>query len=134
MVSVAKEDYVRAVYLLQTKGEPYLSDLAEYLNITKPSASEMSKKLTKQGYLLHQPYGELKLTAKGIKLAEKLTYKHRIIEVFLSQILNLQDNKIHNEAHKLEHAFSDESIERIRKLIKNPQTCPHGQPIHSPRS
>ncbi|MEK6967219.1 MAG: metal-dependent transcriptional regulator [Nanoarchaeota archaeon] len=134
MVSTAKEDYVRAVYLLQERGTPYLSDLAEYLDISKPSASEMAKNLVLQGFLSHEPYSELKLTADGIKLAEKLTYKHRIIEVFLKRVLKLSENKIHGEAHKLEHAFSDESVDRIKKLIHNPETCPHGQPILSPKS
>ncbi len=129
MVTAAKEDYIRAIYVLRQKGTPYITDLAGYLKLSKASASEMIKNLTKQGYITHEPYSELKLSRKGEAIAEKLTYKHRLIEVFLTEVLKLPEAKVHDEAHKLEHAFSDEAIERIRSLLKNPNTCPHGQPI-----
>ncbi|TAL54985.1 MAG: metal-dependent transcriptional regulator [Nanoarchaeota archaeon] len=131
MVSTAIEDYVRAVYILGERGKPFVSDVASYLGLTKASTSEMVKRLAEQGYLLHEPYSELKLTKKGKQLAEKLTYKHRTIELFLNRVLKLPKEKLHEEAHKLEHAFSDDSVRRMRRIVKNAKSCPHGQPIPS---
>lgn len=129
MVTTATEDYIRAIYVLEQRGKPYLTDVASYLKLSKASASEMVKSLGKQGFIDYKPYSSLKLSRKGKNLAEKLTYKHRIIEVFLAKVIKLPENKIHEEAHKLEHAFSDESISRIKAILGNPKTDPHGQPI-----
>jgi DtxR family Mn-dependent transcriptional regulator len=62
-------------------------------------------------------------------MAKKVTKKHRIIESFLKNIIKLNSDLIHDEAHKLEHAFSDKSINKIYSLLRNPKYCPHGKPI-----
>ena len=126
-----KEDYLKAIYHLEKEfNRPVKSiELAKYLRISKPSVSEMIKKLAKEKLINYKTYKTLSLTQKGLKEAERVTYKHRIIEVFLTKILKLNPSLIHDEGNKLEHAFSDKSIKKISLLLKNPQFCPHGKPI-----
>ena len=130
MESASREDYLRAVYhLMEENNEVRSIDLADYLNVTKPSVSEMLKELSKEGLIGYKPYSKVKLTRKGHKIAQKLTSKHRIIERFLKDMLKANAKKIHEEAHRLEHAFSDDSIEKLRRLLGNPKEDPHGKPI-----
>ena len=130
MESANKEDYLRGIYHLM-EDDPYVKsvDLADYLNITKPSVSEMLQQLNREGLVEYKKYSKLKFTSKGKKIAQKLTFKHRIIESFLKNMLRINSEGIHEEAHKLEHAFSDEAIEKLRRLLGNPQEDPHGKPI-----
>lgn len=130
MFTANKEDYLRGLYVLEEeKGEIKSIDLANYLNVTKPSVSEMVKELNKEGLIAHQKYSKLRFTAKGKRIAEKLTSKHRIIELFLKNMLRVDSKNLHQEAHRLEHAFSDSSIVKLRKLLGNPKKDPHGKPI-----
>lgn len=132
MNSASKEDYLRAIYhLMEEKPRIKSVEIADYLNITKPSVSEMLKNMGKEGIIKHRKYSEIKLTKKGLNWARNLTARHRIIETFLEQKLRINPKKIHEEAHRLEHAFSDDSIEKIRKMLHNPRTDPHGKPIPS---
>ncbi|MBI2522955.1 metal-dependent transcriptional regulator [Candidatus Woesearchaeota archaeon] len=130
MESANKEDYLRAVYhLMEEKNEVKSVDLADYLNVTKPSVSEMLKELDNEGLIQYKRYSKVKLTSNGHKIARNLTSKHRIIERFLKDMLKIDKKRIHDEAHRLEHAFSDDSIGRLRKLLGNPKQDPHGKPI-----
>lgn len=126
----SKEDYIKAIYHLEKElNRPVKSvELAKYLRVSKPSISEMIKKLAKNNLVNYKIYKTLTLTKKGIKEAEWITYKHRIIEVFLTEFLKLKSG-VHDEGNRLEHSFSDESIRRLSVLLKNPQFCPHGKPI-----
>jgi len=85
-----REDYLRALYLL-TEKEPEIKsvDIAKYLHISKPSVSEMVQELDKEGLIIYQKYAKLQFTPKGKKIAEKLTAKHRLIELFLKKILKI---------------------------------------------
>ena len=130
MESVSREDYLRGIYhLLEDEGYVKSVDLADYLNITKPSVSQMLQEMDKEGLIDYKKYSQLRFTSKGRNIARKLTIKHRIIESFLKNILKIDSENIHEEAHRLEHAFSDESIEKLRKLLGNPKEDPHGKPI-----
>jgi DtxR family Mn-dependent transcriptional regulator len=130
MVSVSMEDYLRAMYLLNEQEKNLKSiDISKYLKISKASVSQMIRKLKKQGLIKHSNYGSINLTAKGKRLGSKLTFKHRIIETFLLEVLKMPRSKVHAEANKLEHAFSDEAIRRIKKLLGNPKNDPHGSII-----
>ncbi|MBI2547782.1 metal-dependent transcriptional regulator [Candidatus Woesearchaeota archaeon] len=145
MISVTQEDYLRALYHLWeencriqeikqkehaigTKGIKS-AEVAIYLHVTKPSVSKMMNELAVKGYVHFERYGRLRFTPKGKKLAEEITAKHRIIEIFLVEILEIRKEKIHGLAHKLEHAFDDECVERLKDLLKHPDKDPHGKPI-----
>ena len=130
MFTANKEDYLRGIYILEEeKGHIKSIDLAHYLKVSKPSVSEMVKELNKEGLVSYKKYSKLKFTAKGRIIAQKLTSKHRLIESFLKNILKIDSKNIHEEAHRLEHAFSDESVQKLRKLLGNPKKDPHGKPI-----
>jgi len=130
MFTANKEDYLRGLYILEEeKGELKSIDLAHYLNVSKPSVSEMVQELSKEGLVSYKKYSRLKFTSKGKKIAQKLTSKHRLIELFLKNVLKIDSKNVHQEAHRLEHAFSDDSINKIKKMLGNPKKDPHGKPI-----
>lgn len=130
MFTTSKEDYLRGIYILEEeKGQIKSIDLAHYLKVSKPSVSEMVRELQSDGLVAHKKYSKLQFTSRGRKIAERLTRKHRLIELFLKKMLQLKSKNIHEEAHRLEHAFSDESISKLRKVLGNPKKDPHGKPI-----
>ena len=130
MFTANKEDYLRGLYILEEeKGKIKSIDLAHYLNVSKPSVSEMVQELNREGMISYKKYSTIKFTTKGRKIAQKLTSKHRLIEIFLKNMLKIKSNSVHQEAHRLEHAFSDESIAKLRKILGNPKKDPHGKPI-----
>ena len=130
MTTQNREDYLRALYVLhENHAQLKSSDVASYLGVSKPSVSEMVRRLNSEGLIRSAPYTKLQFTPKGKRIAEHLTSKHRIIELFLKQVLKRNDAQIHEEAHRLEHAFSDDSIEQMRKMLHNPLVDPHGKPI-----
>lgn len=134
MIKRSKEDYLRAIYHFQEEENNMESgvssiSLAEYLRISKPTVSEMLRKLMKENLVHKTLYGKITLTKKGLNESKAITKKHRIIEVFLTQVLKINRSIVHEEAHRLEHAFSNDSIMSISRLIKNPKSCPHGKPI-----
>ena len=96
--------------------------------------TERIQGLNSKGFVSKERYGGLSLTDKGMDIAEWLTWKHRVIEVFLHDILKLDISKIHEEANKLEHAFSDEAIGKLYNFLtayfkKEVLKDPHGQPL-----
>lgn len=129
-MSPAREDYIRAIYLLEEAGEdPGIIQISKRLNLSKSTVSERIKELTADGFTVSKPYSTISLTKRGYELGKKMTYKHRLIEVFLHQTLKLEAHKIHQEAERLEHAFSDEAIELLDTFLKHPTHDPHGSPI-----
>jgi DtxR family Mn-dependent transcriptional regulator len=135
MLKQTQEDYLRTIYFLSEKLKDkskgiHSVDIAKELNITKPTVSRLIKKLTSQGLINSEAYSKITFTKKGFKQAEKIMYKHRIIEAFLTKTLGYKDiDKIHQEAHHLEHGFSYESIKRLDKLMKYPTKTISGKTI-----
>ena len=132
MKEITIQDYLRTIYHLseENKTDDVSSvDIQRYLDLSKSSVSEMIKKLAKENLIHAKPYGKVKLTKSGLSSSCDITRKHRIIEVFLREILKIKAEKIHEEAHRLEHAFSDDSINSIYKIIHNKKSCPHGKEI-----
>ncbi len=129
-ISPAREDYIRAIYLLQEAGEePGIVEIAKRLKLSKSTVSERIKELTTDGLTISKPYSTISLTKEGYALGKKMTYKHRLIEVFLYQTLKLPKELVHNEAERLEHAFSDKAIELLDTFLKHPTHDPHGSLI-----
>jgi DtxR family transcriptional regulator, Mn-dependent transcriptional regulator len=129
-ISPTREDYIRAIYLLQERGkEPGIIEIAKRLNLSKSTVSERIKELTQDGLTISKPYSTISLTKEGAALGKKMTYKHRLIEVFLHRTLKLPAEKIHQEAERLEHAFSDEAIKQLASFLKHPTHDPHGSPL-----
>ncbi|MBI5226071.1 metal-dependent transcriptional regulator [Candidatus Micrarchaeota archaeon] len=124
------QDYVRGVYYLQqSRGSAKPTDLAKRLAVSKNTVSLMVQKLSDKGLLEYARYKDIGLTQKGRTLAKTLTYRHRLIERFLADVLKVPADDVHPEACRLEHDFSEASIKAIEKLLKHPRTDPHGQPL-----
>ncbi|MFC1768360.1 metal-dependent transcriptional regulator [Nanoarchaeota archaeon] len=125
------EDYLRVLYRIyenQKNKEKGIKsvEVAEMLGISKPSVSAMIRKIMKKRYLRVSTYSRIHLTKKGLQEARRVMHNHRVIEVFLKEILKYNIEDVHEEAHKLEHAFSKESIMRLDRYLKNPKMSPHG--------
>lgn len=129
-LSTAKEDYLRAIYLLsQPTGAAHVSAIAERLQLSKSTVSERLKELAALGLVTAKPYATVTLTPAGEARGKALTYKHRVIEVFLSETLGMPNDQIHDEAELLEHAFSDEAVKRLAAFLHHPTHDPHGSEI-----
>lgn len=134
-ITASKEDYLKAIWTLsereQENGrkEAMTNDLAERLNVSSPAVSRMLKQMEDQSLVARVPYYGVLLTEKGREVALKIVRRHRLIELFLTEILNYPPEKVHDEAERLEHHVSDEFTERIDALLGNPAFCPHGSPI-----
>ena len=136
-LTVSKEDYLKAIWSLSEretaeKTEAGTNDLALLLQVSPPAVSKMLKQMERQSLVAHVPYYGVRLTEKGRAAALKVVRRHRLLEMFLSQILKYDDNSVHDEAERLEHHISEEFERRIDELLDFPETCPHGSYI--PRS
>ena len=131
MITQNQEDYLRAIYNLYEQNKENITsiDIANSLDVSKPAVSKMLKKLVLDKFIKMDPYSTINFTSRGLVEARKLIWKYRIVEVFLVNILKIKKNKIYKEAHKLEHAFSDESIKKLATFLNNPKFCPEGKKI-----
>ncbi len=126
-MSLSAEDYIRTIFVLSEDSDDKAVrqiDIAKKLNLNKASVSEMVKKLMLQGYVNSERYSKLSLTKKGFIFGKEIIRKHRIMEVFLVEVLGLDKDKAHIEAHKIEHCISAEIIERLYIIL--------GRPVKSP--
>lgn len=124
------EDYLKVIYKLQRdSGSAQTSAIAEALAIAPPSVSGMVKRLAEAGLLTHAPYRGVQLTEDGERQALKMVRRHRILESYLIEELGYDWHNVHEEAERLEHAVSDNLIERMDRALGSPSHDPHGAPI-----
>lgn len=130
MKSESVQNYLKAIYTLQEREETVTtSALAEHLHISAASATNMVKKLAREGLVDHSPYHGVQLTKPGSKLALEVIRHHRLIELFLAETLNVPWDCVHAEAEKIEHVISEDLEDRIANFLGNPERDPHGDPI-----
>ena len=127
-MSQSIEDYLKGILILKGKREYSNKNLAECLNISPASVSEMIRKLEKEGYLIINKK-EVTLTERGEIKAKGVIRRHRVWEVFLADKLGYSLEEIHDEAEILEHVTSEKLLRKLEKFLFYPQTCPHGGPI-----
>ena len=126
------EEYLEAIYRLEREGPGVsTSALASELGVAPASVSGMLKKLAADGYIDHRARGEAKLTREGLAVGVRVVRRHRLAECFLTEILGMSWDEVHDEACRLEHAISARVEERLVAVLGNPATCPHGHPIPS---
>jgi len=129
-ITPATEDYLRTIYALEEEVQPVIAArVADEMGVSASTMVSTLRRLQREGYLKVERRKEIRLTAAGKRIAERILRRHYLIERFLTDLLGLDWVKAHQEAHRLEHAVSQEVEERLAKLLKDPMTCPHGNPI-----
>jgi DtxR family Mn-dependent transcriptional regulator len=127
----AIEDYAKAIFSLEERGTGAVTTtaLADRLGVTAGSVSAMLKKLDAAGLVSHEPYRGVTLTPQGRRLALEVIRHHRLIELFLAEVLDMPWDRVHAEAEVLEHVLSEELESLIAAKLGNPTEDPHGDPI-----
>ncbi len=127
----AVEDYAKAIYSLERRGEGPVgtSALAERLGVSPGTVTAMVKRLAELGLAEHEPYRGVTLTDSGERVALEVIRHHRLIEAFLAEALGMPWDRVHDEAEVLEHYISEDLEERIAAALGDPSHDPHGDPI-----
>ena len=137
MITVSKEDYLKAVLEAESEGEPVISaTLAHWLSVSAPAVTMALRRLKKDGLVRVQSDGHVRLTPAGRKIARKLTLRHHLIERMLSEIFGMEWYRVHDEAERLEHAVSPDFEARLLAKLGRGGACPHGNlsELESPAS
>lgn len=132
VLSQAVEDYLKAIYKLETEGEgASTTRIAEAMEVSSASATNMIKRLAKMGLVDYQSYKGAALTSAGRKIALEIIRHHRLLELYLLEVMGYSWDEVHEEAEKLEHHISEQFEEKIDELLDHPTHDPHGDPIPS---
>ena len=128
------ENYLKAIYTGETHlaaGQKLvpMGQLAAGLGIAPGTATTMVKALAESGLVVYEPYNGVRLTNAGEKLAARVLRRHRLIELFLVQVMGMNWDEVHDDAEQMEHVVSDRLIERIDEMLGRPEFDPHGDPI-----
>lgn len=128
--SAPVEDYLKAIFKLEAESDTATTnDIAERLSVAPASVSGMIRRLAEQGLLEHERYRGVRLTDEGRRVALDTIRRHRIIEVYLTDRLGYAWDRVHDEAERLEHAASNELVDRMAEALGEPTVDPHGAPI-----
>lgn len=132
MLTESTENYLKAIYAIKREqGEVFTSKLAERLKVTPASATGMLRKLAELKLVSYKKYQGVALTSAGKKIALEVIRHHRLLELYLKEVMGVPWDKVHLEAEKLEHAISEELEDRIDQMLGYPTKDPHGSPIPS---
>ena len=137
MITVSKEDYVKAILESESEGETVISaTLAHRLSVSAPAVTMALRRLKKDGLVRVQADGQVRLTGAGRKIARRLTLRHHLIERMLSEIFGMEWYKVHDEAERLEHAVSPDFEGKLLARLGRGGACPHGNlsELESPAS
>jgi DtxR family Mn-dependent transcriptional regulator len=131
-VTDAEEEYLQSIFWLQEAGLPMTAaNLSRAMQLSAPTVHEMIGRLEKDGYVTRDEHKKLAFTAEGREHAEGIVRRHRLIERFLTDVLGIPWDEVHEEAERLEHAMSPVLEARMLAAIGDAKTCPHGHPIDS---
>jgi len=130
VLSQSVEDYLKTIYTLEDNGEvATTTKLAESMDVSSASATNMLKRLAQMGLVDYQSYKGASLTKSGKKMALEIIRHHRLLELYLLEIMGYSWDEVHEEAENLEHHISERFEEKISKLLDDPAFDPHGDPI-----
>jgi DtxR family Mn-dependent transcriptional regulator len=128
--TVAEEEYLQTIFWLQEAGLPMTgANVARAMQLSAPTVHEMIGRLERDGYVTRGVDKALAFTENGREHAEGVVRRHRLIERFLTDVLHIPWDEVHEEAERLEHAMSPVLEARMREAIGDAKTCPHGHPI-----
>ncbi len=137
MITVSKEDYLKAILEAEGEGETVISaTLAHWLNVSPPAVTMAVRRLKKDGLVRVNAEGRVSLSSSGRKIARKLTERHHLIERMLSEIFGMEWYQVHDEAERLEHAVSPAFEAKLVAKLGRGRPCPHGNlsELESPAS
>ena len=128
--TVAEEEYLQTIFWLEEAGLPITgANVARAMQLSAPTVHEMIGRLERDGYVTRDAHKTISFTADGQRHAEEIVSRHRLIERFLTDILEIPWDEVHEEAERLEHAMSPVLEERMLAAIGDAKTCPHGHPL-----
>jgi DtxR family Mn-dependent transcriptional regulator len=128
----AEGEYLQTLYWLHEAGLPMTgANLARAMQLAAPSVHEMIGRLQRDGYITRSADKSIGFTPSGERQAAEIVSRHRLIERFLTDVLGIPWDEVHEEAERLEHAMSPVLEERMRAAIGDARTCPHGHPIEA---
>lgn len=133
-VSSTVEDYVKCIYNQQLKDpdEPVSTgQIASAIGVAPGTATTMVKTLAASELVEYAPYTGVRLTPDGTRLATHVLRRHRVVELFLVEVMGIDWSEVHKDAEILEHAVSDRLIDRMDEMLGRPEVDPHGDPIPS---
>jgi DtxR family transcriptional regulator, Mn-dependent transcriptional regulator len=129
--TVAEEEYLQTIFWLHEAGLPMTgANVARAMQLSPPTVHEMIVRLERDGYIERTPSKTIGFTDSGLEHAEGIVRRHRLIERFLTDILGIPWDEVHEEAERLEHAMSPVLEQRMLAAIGDAKTCPHGHPIN----
>ncbi len=124
------EEYLEAIYdIAGTEGVAKTTAIAKCLKVAPASVTEALQSLAEKNLVNYEPYRGASLTGEGKKIAETIKRRHRLLEVFLADVLHINRAKVHDEACRMEHTISEETECALCKMLDAPSRCPHGSPI-----
>ena len=128
--TIAEEEYLQIMFWLEEAGLPITgANIARAMQLSPPTVHEMIGRLERDGYVSRRSDKSLEFTADGREQAGQIVRRHRLIERFLTDVLGIPWDEVHEEAERLEHAMSPVLEERMLAAIGDAKTCPHGHPI-----
>lgn len=135
MTTSTVEDYLKCIFQAESGSQDPVSTghIAAQLKVAPGTATAMMKTLSEAGLITYEPYAGVRLTPQGRKLAIHVLRRHRIVELFLVEVLGMNWSEVHGDAELLEHAVSDRVLDRMDEVLGRPSVDPHGDPIPSPR-
>lgn len=132
MASEQLEEYLESILdIEEIDGIARTSAIAKCMKVAPASVTEALQTLADKGWVNYQPYKGVTLTEQGRDLARKVKRRHRLLEVFLNDVLHISSEKIHDEACRMEHTLSEETECALCKMLKAPARCPHGSLIEA---
>src|ERR671923_1575736 len=127
MITISKEDYLKAILEAESEGERVISaTLAHRLSVSAPAVTMALRRLSKDGMVRVRSDGRVQLTPAGRNVARRLVYRHHLIERMLSEVFGMEWYKVHDEAERLEHAVSADFEARLAHKLGRGGRCPHG--------
>src|SRR4051794_3088851 len=130
--TVAEEEYLQTIFWLQEAGLPMTgANIARAMQLSAPTVHEMVGRLERDGYIARAADKAISFTPDGLEHAEAIVRRHRLIERFLTDVLGIPWDDVHEEAERLEHAMSPVLEARMLAAIGDAKTCPHGHPINA---
>jgi DtxR family Mn-dependent transcriptional regulator len=129
-ITPAMQDYLGLVYRMQREGQVVIgARLADRLGVSRPTVTVMLQRMIRAGLVRMNEGKEVSLTPNGIEAARDLLRRHKLTEWLLREVVGLPWHKVHEEAHRLEHHLSEETVDRLEILFEQRDVCPHGNPM-----